>query len=385
MLCILLAGEVRGQNMGKKVGLGVALVVGLIGFVLFVGRGPFVKIPQSVEIGKEYPAPGEEQIAQATSELVLSSIRKLYPDGRRMLRDAHPYAHGCVRGTFAVRSGLPAGVSRGVFAAPKSYPVWIRFSNGTTKPDPDKTGGIRGMGIKLMGVPGPKIQDDEKLTQDFLVITHPVLPVGDPGEYLALFRAALGGKPMGYFFGGMPWNWKLGALGIVSKIRGKKIPSMLSIQYWSTVPYRLGGTAVKYSVKPCAIGAPSMPKDPSDHYLRETMVKQLRETDACFHFMVQPQADPRKMPVEDPAVVWNELDSPFQVVATITIPKQEFDTPAQNEFCENLTFNPWHSLPQHRPLGGINRVRKVAYDSVAKFRLKQNRAARREPSGTERF
>ncbi len=29
--------------------------------------------------------------------------------------------------------------------------------------------------------------------------------------------------------------------------------------------------------------------------------------------------------------------------------------------CEDLSFSLWHSLPEHRPLGLVNRVRKTAY------------------------
>ncbi len=68
------------------------------------------------------------------------------------------------------------------------------------------------MGIKLLGVDGPKLSADENRTQEFLLINHPVLPVGAADEYLALFQAAFAKKPMSYFLGGMPWNWKLTAL-----------------------------------------------------------------------------------------------------------------------------------------------------------------------------
>lgn len=360
----------------------------LAGALMLAACGPKVDIPADAEIGKEYPAPNEAQVAEDTAELVLSSIQERYPEGERMLRDAHPFAHGCVRATFSVRNDVPAEMKHGVFANPNTYKAWIRFSEGNVTPKPDAEGGIRGMAVKLTGVPGAKIQTDEVATQDFLVISNPVLPVGDPGEYLALFQAALAKKPMSYFFGGAPWNWKLGALGIVSDIRGKEIPSMLLIRYWSTVPYKLGDRAVKYSTRPCdqeAAAAAKVPEDPSDRYLRETMSAHLKEKSACFEFMVQPQTDPVAMPVEDPAVEWDENESPFVTVAKIEIPVQTFDSPAQAEFCENLTFNPWHSLPAHRPLGGINRVRKVAYDKIAKFRLSKNGVARREPTGNEVF
>ena len=67
------------------------------------------------------------------------------------------------------------------------------------------------------------------------------------------------------------------------------------------------------------------------------------------------------MPVEDPTVEWK---SPFIKVATLKLPSQTIDSPEQLEFCENLSFNPWHSLPEHEPLGGINRPRKQVYQEL---------------------
>src|SRR5262249_48761244 len=69
-------------------------------------------------------------------------------------------------------------------------------------------------------------------------------------------------------------------------------------------------------------------------------------------------------------------DSRFRNVATIIIPHQEFATPARDRFCETLSFTPWHALPQHRPLGAVNRMRRVAYEAISKLRHELN--------GTER-
>ncbi|MCR9141930.1 MAG: catalase family protein [bacterium] len=373
--------------MLKKIAYILMGLVALLVLSIAIGQGPYVEIPADVELGKEYEFPGEAAIAEETAQLMINSIEERHKNDDLTLRDAHPFAHGCVRGSFQVQSEVPASMRHGVFAAAGSYPVWIRFSNGGVKRKPDIEGDIRGMGIKLIGVPGPKV-GPEKNTQDFLVITNPVMPAGDPGEYLELFKAAIGGKPMGYFLGGMPWDWKLSAFRKVIQIRSREIPSMLSTRYWSTVPFRLGETAVKYSVRPCE-GAPNaeraMPEYPGDNYLRETMVEQLGEENACFDFMVQAQVDPRLMPVEDPAVDWDEALSPFVTVAKIEIPAQTFDTPAQHRFCENLTLNPFNSLEAHRPLGALNRVRKQVYDRIAEYRLKKNAVVRTEPTGAERF
>lgn len=369
----------------------IAILV-VIGFVMVAGHGPYVDIPEDAVLGQEYPGPEEQRITDETAQLMVDHITER-DAGQAMKRDAHPYAHGCVRATFTVLPELPAKLRHGVLAEPRSYAAWLRYSNGAVKRKPDKEGDIRGMAVKLMGVPGPKLGPVEKSSQDFLLINHPVMPVGDPGEYLALFQAALAGKPFSYFFSGAPWNWKLSAFRKVAAIRGKKIPNMLAIRYWSTTPYRLGDAAVKYSARPCADAEGrlpahvpnAVPENPADDYLRRTMVQQLQSGGACFEFLVQPQVDPRAQPIEDPAVEWNEAAAPFTAVARIEISDQSFDTPAQHAFCENLTFNPWNSLEEHRPLGGINRVRKRAYERVSEYRLQKNGAQHREPTGTEKF
>jgi len=56
-------------------------------------------------------------------------------------------------------------------------------------------------------------------------------------------------------------------------------------------------------------------------------------------FLIQPRTS-SSMDVEDSRIEWNEAQAPFYRVATIHIPAQVFDTPAQSEFCENF-----HSLP----------------------------------------
>ena len=89
------------------------------------------------------------------------------------------------------------------------------------------------------------------------------------------------------------------------------------------------------------------------------------------------------MKVEDSKTEWKESEAPFIKVATITIPKQTFDSEAQMAFCENLSFTPWHSLPEHRPLGGVNRVRRTVYESISKRRHDLNQAPRKEPAGDE--
>lgn len=352
-------------------------LIGILALLLSC-NSPMVSIPQGTELGKEYPDPNEEKIAKRILDLTLKSVESNQESNGNTLRDAHPKSHGCVAGTFAVENSIPGSMKFGIFAKPKSYPIWIRFSNGSAKPKADKEGDIRGMAIKLMNVEGTKLLEDEKneKTQDFLLISNPILPVGDPQEYLELFEAAFENRLTSYIFLG----GRFGALKRVNAIRKLQVPSPLAIRYWSTTPFKLGGLAVKYSAKPCSDVQTTMPNTESPNYLRERMVQDLSEKSSCFDFMVQPQTDPIEMPVEEPAKEWNEKESPFVKVGTIQIQKQIFDTKEQNEFCENISFTPWHSLPDHRPLGGINRVRKSVYIGISKFRHEKNKIPRKEPT-----
>jgi len=70
------------------------------------------------------------------------------------------------------------------------------------------------------------------------------------------------------------------------------------------------------------------------------------------------------MPVEDVSVEWDEEVSKPIPVATLTIDVQDVDSPegrALAEECETMAFSPWNALAEHRPMGGINRLRQAVY------------------------
>jgi len=52
----------------------------------------------------------------------------------------------------------------------------------------------------------------------------------------------------------------------------------------------------------------------------------------------------------------------------VRIPRQSIDVPGRELACERTSFNPWHSLAAHRPLGAMNRVRRAIYDAMQQFR-----------------
>jgi hypothetical protein len=159
----------------------------------------------------------------------------------------------------------------------------------------------------------------------------------------------------------------------------KKPNNPLNLQYWSMTPYRFGDTACKFSAHPAGLPSPFTDRTDQD-FLRLNLVQHLAQGFAEFDFLVQRRGDPALMPVEDPTILWPETSAPFIPVARIKIPAQTFDTPAQRAFGEALSFTPWHAMEAHRPLGGINRVRRVVYETISRLRHEINHQVRAEPT-----
>lgn len=336
----------------------------------------------TLQLAEETIAPGEAQSTNALLALIEEVLIKENPTGI-IRRDAHPKTHAAVKAEFIVEPNLPQEMRIGVFKEPKTYQAWIRFSNSADSIKPDIARDWRGMAIKLMGVPGEKILEQEKdeRTHDFILISVNMFMTKDVEGFLPLVKAMKGSRVALIWFLATHWRvvWMLYKM-FFKTIR--RFANPLQIRYFSITPYLFGpDSAVKYSAIPLFKTPDKIPETPNDDYLREAIVRQLKDGEAVFDFSVQFQADPVAMPIEDPRREWPESMSPFRKVATIRILKQDCDSDEQMRFAENLSFTPWHALPEHRPLGGINRSRKVIYEAISKFRHEHNHAPRKEPSG----
>jgi hypothetical protein len=71
--------------------------------------------------------------------------------------------------------------------------------------------------------------------------------------------------------------------------------------------------------------------------------------------------------------------------AVLRIPRQTFDSPEQLEFPRYLSFNPWHTVAEHRPLGNQSRARLRMYKTLAELRQRVNGERHYEPTGDEVF
>jgi hypothetical protein len=160
----------------------------------------------------------------------------------------------------------------------------------------------------------------------------------------------------------------------------------LELRYYSCVPFLLGdGQAVQYSLRPCESPNTRIPARPTANYLREAMARTLAGGDWTFDFMVQPQTDAYRMPIEDAMVKWPEELSPYVPVGKLRLPAQSFESDEQLAFANMLSYNPWHSRPEHRPLGSQNRARLRIYRKLSELRQSMNVTEHVEPTGDEVF
>ena len=121
--------------------------------------------------------------------------------------------------------------------------------------------------------------------------------------------------------------------------------------------------------------------------LEEAVAKNIRnDTLVVLASLVQREAaNEEEMPIDNPVKLWDETKSPFQRVAKITIRKQTFESAAQEQFCEDLSITPWHTISEHQPLGTIELTRKAVYQATSELRHQLNGRPRTEPTGREVF
>jgi hypothetical protein len=342
----------------------------------------------------ELTPPDEAQL----TELIVASMgrvnRKIFDQHRHAVRDAHAKSHGILKGELEVYPDMPQHLRQGIFATPKRYPVIVRLSTAPGDLQSDRMPALYGMAIKVLGVIGNKLlSGDEGHNQDFLLVNHPVMPFGNVVSYWAFqqrmeklaesssdVQPATTEKPsepagMVDALESLPASLRAVAAVPYSHILGATFHSMAAL--------RFGSYVAKLSVAPLSNSVRSLTGSPvpdGDSALRDLVVDFFRKDSAEYELRAQLLTDLREMPIEDASVQWPEDLSPHQPIAKLTFPAQDPYSPARRVYADDvLSFNPWHCIEEHRPLGSIMRIRIKAYEMSSSFRHQMNVQPRVEP------
>ncbi len=354
----------------------------------------YVRYSPEVEVRHE----NEKALTAEILATMASSNRCAFERHRHAVRDAHAKSHGFLTGELVV-GALPPHLQQGLFVRPKTYPVVIRFSSAPGDIHSDAVPAPRGMAIKVIGVEGERLlPEDTGHNQDLLLVNIPILSFGTIGKYRELIglleknaenpeflQRALAGAARGV-------EAAVEAVGIEpnATLRGlaRDNDHLLGETYHSMAALRFGDYIAKISAAPLSDNVKALTGKDIGRMeystMRDLVVAHFHNEGAEYQLRAQLCTGLDRMPVEDAAVLWPEDQSPHQPVATLRIPPQDAWSPARRVYGDDvLSFNPWHGIREHQPLGSIMRVRVAAYERSSRYRHEMNAQPRIEPATIE--
>jgi catalase len=312
-------------------------------------------------------------------EILRQSLLQHFEKTGQASRDVHAKSNGCAQGEFQIAAGLTPELAQGLFASPGTYQAAVRFSNSAPWFQPDIVPDGRGLAIQLADVPGEKL-GLEIVKQDFVMVNHPCFIARDVHDFWQLEEARLraGDHPVMLaaalaLHAVNPANWDWREALAVAQVAAQLPAHPANYTYYSMTPIRYGEFVAKYRAKAARPVTPPLAelvtrlateRDAIRHLLEET----LKNEELAFDFQVQLRTSAASMPIEDAAVTWPEEESPFQTVARLVLPRQDISSMATADDGERRAFSVWNALAAHRPLGGINRLRRAVYPVSAGFR-----------------
>jgi hypothetical protein len=343
----------------------------------------------------ELRRPDEGELINEIVEALRRSNKETSTKYKHGLRDAHAKSHGVLRGELTVYSDLDSPLRQGLFATPATYPVIARISSGFGEIRSDQIHFVRGMAIKVLGVQGPKVSGYDGPNQDFLLVNNPTIAFGDVRAYHDASRlAAIQSKAPDVALKATGALARVVA-GVLKTVRveppipiemfGGPNNHILGETFHSMAALRYGDYIAKLRLAPLsksvsALAGRHVAGTLGDDALRRLVVDFFACNSAEYELCAQLCTDLATMPVEDASVLWPDTVSQPQRIAKITFPAQDAYSPARRVYADDvLSFNPWHALAEHRPLGSIMRVRIKAYEASTAFRHTMNNAPRVEP------
>jgi hypothetical protein len=326
----------------------------------------------------------EERWVRRAAEVArrLQALAAREDSGKRKRRSFHAKGHGLLRAKFEVRGGIDPEFRVGLFRKPATFEALLRPSNGTHLVGRDGAGDARGLAISVQLPAGGDFEADDFLTlpagselrQDFILMSHPVFFVPDIRRATVLLsilattsRRTRLLRALAYAIG----SGRFRHLGIAGRTLLRKLVHPLAAEFHSATSYGLGkGHVVKYSVELAdKTRFERLRRGMSRDFLSAALKESLRTEpiELRFYLHALPSAGAIRGGrfiqdvVEDATLDWTELGAKKVQVATLTIGIQD---PALGDglaAAEAWTFNPWHALKEHRPLGSLNRARLQVY------------------------
>ena len=139
---------------------------------------------------QEKSDPGEAERFETYAEQ-LRELQRRKARGRPADRGLHAKGQIGLEAKFTVLPDLPAHARVGLFASPREFNAIVRYSNGSGARQSDAKPDVRGIAVKLLGVPGKKLIPgmESATTQDFLLIRSASTPFRSADEFVPFVMA----------------------------------------------------------------------------------------------------------------------------------------------------------------------------------------------------
>ena len=356
-----------------------------------------LEVPVRFSPSVERPDGDEAKTTQALIATLRYINEKTFADGGHAIRSVHAKTHGILQGYLEVDTGLPSDLAQGLFAKPGRYPVVMRFSTIPGDILDDSVSTPRALAIKVIGVEGERLEGSERdVTQDFVLNDGPAFGAPDPRRFLAklrlLARTTNRAQRLKKILSAVMRQVQKVIVVItgrpnstVATLGGHPETHILGDTFYSQAPLRFDDFVAKISVAPKSPELKALTRSPLNvngvpNGLREAVLDFFKKNGGVWEVRAQLCTDLEHMPIENAAVVWSEEVSPYQRIARITVkPQLAWSEVRSSVVDDGMSFTPWHGLAAHRPLGGIMRVRKAAYEAAKKFRAERNGRVIQEP------
>lgn len=272
---------------------------------------------------------------------------------------------GVTNASLIIDRLVPAELAVGHFQPGDSLPVLLRFSNASAAPQGDPAPDMRGLALRI-DLPSGGVHDlllanaptsFARDARQFFVVALALM--GDRDNWLAKLVAEIG----------VPESRRIAAY---LRSRLKLCPSLALENFWSGGPYLWGENPVRFELRPIRSESDATPLAPMrGEALSVDLATRLARDDLSYRLAVQNYVDARRTPIEDASVDWKSSVSPPVEIATLLIPRQDLFS-AQGRLAlsqvQEQAFSPWNAPASFRPLGGLNRLRRLAYAMSADMR-----------------
>lgn len=350
-------------------------------------------VPYSPEV--ETIEPDEAETIQGLTEQMTFIIDQTNEIDGHAVRSVHAKSHAILQGRLEVLDDITPELAQGVFQPGKAYDALIRVSTIPGDVLRDSVSVPRGIAVKLFGVEGERLPGSEgEVTQDFLMASGPAFSAPDAKTFLKNLKLLARTTERGEWAKAAlsailrPVEKVIEAVGLSSPMLntfgGFQPTNPLGQEYFSQTPYRYGDYIAKLRLVPSEGSVKAVEGETVDlddpNAIREAVIATLATQGGAWTVEVQLNRDLKKMPIEDASVAWKEALSPFQPVATLTVPAQEAWSAERSAVVdEGVAFRPWHGIEAHRPLGNVNRARKPVYPASAEHRSRLTGCPIHEP------